>query len=101
MNFIFILILKVASSALIHPFARSDITVTLSSSDKSLELSFKLACSCQLDVFSIYNNNYSLELSSKEKGGQTHARVKLRSTGLCLSRPLDKDSSAIFIIGST
>ena len=97
MNLILLGLLAVLSTPL-HPFASSDISVSLSSCNSTLEVPYKVTCSCQLDVFSVYNNSYFLQVRLKE-GSETHVRAKLRSTSECRVSTLN-NQSAVFAINN-
>lgn len=94
MNWIFILILLVVTSLQTHPFAQTDILLSLTSMDHYLEVSPKHDCSCQLDVFSVYQDRYNLGVKSKE-GGHTHVRIRLGTSGQCFNSVVDSTCSAV------
>ena len=97
MNLLTFVIASVSIAA--HPLAWSDVKVTLTSGGNQLELPRKLACSCQLGVFSVSNDTYLLTVQSKQ--AYSHARVKLLPSEACLVAGLDNTFSAVFNIKNT
>ena len=81
-------------------FSRSDMTFTLFSQDASAELPHQPSCSCQLSVFSVYDDKYSLQIRlNEERKGQI--RLSLSSSGECMTADTVDNKLATFYINTT
>lgn len=70
------------SSCIGYPFSSSNFEVTLSSNGTNRPLAVHHPFSCQLMVFEVFDDNYTLEIEVKEYQF-THVQVKFNSSNDC------------------